>query len=352
MKQTFDLVSHFFALLPLSVLWINLKNLRSKILFIFLIVATVCSIVYHSIDKTHASFHALHTIDRFTSCTIIILTFWLYIDKYWYGTLICVAFVLFFVLLEAENIINDLVLEGLVSIQVILALVIFVYEGYEDNFKKPVYNVKDPFFGSFFLTQSLAIFFFLQDTPPYYHSLWHLFAFTSLGSVIAHSSKTSEDTVNDYVSKNKALFYWIGSLPCRLFISWILIDLHSGEGSYIALVFLLIAMLMLPGFVFTVASYTKYFEYSPRMQRQYVYWKGIMNDRRMVTMTKGTLTYFTIAGLLFAGFIGAAGWVLLIDTVLSACIWWWKATTDVTTKSNTIVYKKIKPTLQLDKLVF
>ena len=88
MKQTFALVSHFFALLPLAVLfssvhrgdWSTFETKISSFLFVFLWFVVGCSVAYHAVDEAFESYHALHAIDRFTSSTIIILTFWLYVD--------------------------------------------------------------------------------------------------------------------------------------------------------------------------------------------------------------------------------------------------------------------------------
>ena len=112
-----------------------------------------------------------------------------------------------------------------------LALIIVVsiylfYREKQKNTNERRFNMKDPFFFSFFLTQLLAVLFFLWD-EPYMHSLWHLFAFVSLGSVIVHSGNTETD------EREKLIFYCLSSLPSRFFIAWIFMDWESGDGGLV-----------------------------------------------------------------------------------------------------------------------
>lgn len=312
MKQAFDLVSHFFASLPISVLISTIKNTGSdseKILLIALIIAVGCSLAYHSVDSTFESYDYLHAIDRFTSSAIILLTFWLYIDRFenWI-TIIVLVMVLVFVLLEARYDFPALAVEGIVLGLVIIAIVVFILKKYgileQDEKRKRIYRLRDPFFLSFFLTQILAIVFFAVDTDPYFHSLWHLFAFISLGSVLIHS--LPEDEKNKYGGCTKEYFvdltYWLGSLPSRLFISWIFIHMGEGEGWPLGIVFLCLWLIMVGGLCK---------KKNPEM----------MTERRKYTMKKGAVTYLCMFSFLFAQMIGAAGWILLGDTILSAFIW-------------------------------
>ena len=327
MKQTFDLVSHFFALLPIAVLSSTLykDELGSgKILLGALIISSSCSIAYHSVDKTFESFDTLHTIDRFTSSAIILLTFWLYIDRFQNWITLLVLFILLVVvLLEAFDHFPALAVEGTVLGFVIIAVVIFCLKmnnfgdkmKLRENFKiyfnrdgnrLRIYNFFDPFFLSFFSTQILAIVFFVVDTKPYFHSLWHVFAFISLGSVLIHSLPEDTGNQNSYGGFTNeyfvALTYWLGSLPSRLFISWIFIHMQKGEGWPLGIVFICLSLIM----VFGV-------------------WKArdnkMMTDRRKITSAKGTVAYFIIACFLFAQTIGVAGWILFADTLVSAVIW-------------------------------
>lgn len=333
MKQTFDLVSHFFALLPLAVLWepARSNDRKSQILFVFLLVATICSVIYHAVSDPKGT---LHTIDRFTSCTIIVLTFWLYIDDLWRWSFGAIIVVLLFVLLEANKVIDSMVIEGLVLFLVLFALCIYFAQlcsvSSDDRKYNRKYNLKDPFFGSFFLTQILAIYFFVEDINPYYHSLWHLFAFVSLGSVITHTLKSQG------FEKEVAMFYLLGSLPSRLFISWIFIDWHKGEGVYVGSVFTFLALFMIIGCCVKDPS-------------------GMMTTRRKRTVIKGAVTYSIIVGLLFSENIGAAGWLLFGDTIISAGLWlqekasWFQGKASGDKKT----YMKVKtPTLKLHNMVF
>ena len=338
MKQTFDLVSHFFALLPLAVLGSYLqkdmgKKKPSLILFIFLVFAVTFSIVYHAIDKTSESFHTWQTIDRFTSSAIVILTFWLYIDRinYWVTTAI-LGIILVSVLLEANSVFgSDWIVDGILLLFILVAIFIFLYrkcQGAEDR----IYELKDPFFGSFFLTQILAVTFFLIDTDPYFHSLWHMFAFISLGSVIIHSlpgepNKYGEFDREFYVG----MLYWLGSLPSRLFISWIFIDMGEGEGLPLGIVFAVLCLMMASGL--------------------YKKDSNMITPRRAFTMSIGVFMYFMITILLFFQLIGAAGGVLLASTLVSAASWFYFEYYRGKEEKYTEVPNK-PPTLKLHNMVF
>ncbi len=348
MKQTFDIVSHFFAILPLAVLsstlyrgaWKSSETKFSALLLVFLLVAVACSLAYHSVDKSFQSFDTLHAIDRFTSSTIIILTFWLYIDRIKIPTVIALVVMLVLVVFEAYDYIVSEVVEGAVVFLVFVAIIVFALNKYEyseyfrrDTERERIYEFRDPFFGSFFLTQIVAIFFFLADVDPYYHSLWHVFAFISLGSVLIHSLPGSGNTFGQnsrefYV----VLIYWLGSLPSRLFISFIFIDLGQGEG-YISLFFLLLTFFML---VRVLMNY------------------NTMTRRRIITTVKGFISYLVVTLLLITGSIGAAGWVLFADTLVSASVWVYFEVYyhPQGKKREESVPKKNLPALQLRNMVF
>ncbi len=365
MKQTFDLVSHFFALLPTVVLLSTIyetkkeiertseeseRNLKEReknlsiVILSALIFAVIFSLFYHSVDSTHDWYDALHAIDRFTSSAIILLTFWLYIDRFknWI-TVIVLAIVLIFVLLEALLDFPALAVEGIVLGFVLIAIVIFSCKKYRclkrDENRERIYTFKDPFFLSFFLTQILAIIFFAVDTEPYFHSLWHLFAFISLGSVLIHS--LPEDETNKYGGCTQeyfiALTYWLGSLPSRLFISWIFIHMGEGEGWPLGVVFLLLWLPMVYGVY--EAKYSK-------------------TTRRKITIIKGAVTYLIIAIFLFAQMIGVAGWILFGDTILSALVWVYYEKEDLSKITYTPFYNykgtrsEFRPTLKLNNMVF
>jgi hypothetical protein len=353
MKQTFDLVSHFFALLPIAVLCGSKKEIIHKIILIFLCFAVFTSFIYHTMDPTSSNYNFFHTVDRFFSCSLVLLTFWLYIDHYKKSSVVVIAIMLVFVLLEAYNVVSDIVVESVLFFFVVLAIWIFLRElvnsakqkgkkvcelvnsakqekntpESENTPKK--YRLKDPFFGSFFITQILAVTFFLWDTPPYYHSLWHLFAFVSLASVLKHYD-SEENSESD-----TALFYLLGSLPSRLFIAWIFIDWHEGEGFYVALVFSLLVLLLLIGLV------------SQGKQK--------MTIRRRRTSALSLVAYFCMAIFLYYDKIYVAGWILLCSTLVSGILWGLenleKLKKCFSRKNN---YKPVSPspTLQLNNMVF
>lgn len=339
MKQTFDLVSHFFALLPIAVLCQSKKEIIHKIILIFLCFAVFTSFIYHTMDPTSSNYNFYHTVDRFFSCSLVLLTFWLYIDHYKKSSVVVIAIMLVFVLLEAYNVVSDIVVESVLFFFVVLAIWIFLRELV--NFAKQKentpeskntpkkYRLKDPFFGSFFITQILAVFFFLMDTPPYYHSLWHLFAFVSLASVLKHYD-SEENSESD-----TALFYLLGSLPSRLFIAWIFIDWHEGEGFYVALVFSLLVLLLFIGLV------------SQGKQK--------MTIRRRRTSALSLVAYFCMAISLFYDKIYVAGWILLCSTLVSGILWGLENLEKLKKRfSRENNYKLVSPspTLQLNNMVF
>lgn len=362
MKQTFDLVSHFFALLPLAVLSSSISLSKcdyetklSAVLFIFLIIAVVCSVAYHSFDDTCDCFAALHAIDRFTSSTIVILTFWLYIDRIKMYTGIAIFSIFILVILEAYEVISGLTIEIYVGMLIVIAISIFVlkwserydYLKQEDD-RKRMYDLKDPFFGSFFLTQILAVVFFMIDVDPYYHSLWHLFAFVSLGSVLIHSLPGQDLKYGKY-SRGfyVALIYWLGSLPSRFFISAIFIHMEKGDGWPIAIVFVIFTLTMLGGALMICLE-----KYNYMRKNSVVVKLPNLETRRKWTMLKGAITYSIITVLLFLDMIAAAGYLLGADTILSAIIWL------IYKNSSKDMYSRVPPvpqdksSLKLNNMVF
>lgn len=327
MKQTFDLVSHFFALLPGVILLRNPKE-YSRILLLFLTVAVIASLAYHAVESGDL-YDVLHPIDRFFSCSLILLTFWLYIDNWRKTSVFVIIVMLVFVVLEAEEVVDDMVVEGVLLLFVFGAIIVYFYERCQDEKNLRKNNLKDPFFGSFFITQILAVYFFIVDTDPYYHSLWHLFAFVSLASVLTHSGTTSEGDKTD-----TALFYLLGSLPSRLFIAWIFIDWDTGDGYYVAWVFFFLAIFMFIGWMYSLMPGLK------------ILWT------KKVTSFIGSAAYAFVAHFLFSGSISTAGWILLGSTVASAVLWdkWVSVKNDVMALRP--APKQKYSTLQLNNMVF
>ena len=207
----FDLASHLFAALPLYMAYAT----GQTYLLYFTVITTLISLVYH-IDENNISLH----LDEFASCALIVVTFMTYMNDVYRPTYIALGLLLVVVLVDyfAElDIINFYV--GLTAF---VALLIFVYERQTLEELPQRLKVKDAYFISFIVTQCMAVAFFLWDKDPYAHSLWHLFAFVSLGSAIAHIHEKDEDV-------KRKVFYVLGSIPSRLFISAILIHWTTAE---------------------------------------------------------------------------------------------------------------------------
>ena len=207
----FDLASHLFAALPLYMAYAT----GQSYLLYFTIITTIISLVYHS-DENNISLH----LDEFASCALIVVTFMTYVNDVYKPTYIALGLLLVVVLIDFYadlDIINFYV--GLVAF---IALLIFFYERRTVKEMPQRLKVKDAYFISFVVTQCMAVAFFLWDKDPYAHSLWHLFAFVSLGSAIAHIHEKDEDV-------KRKVFYVLGSIPSRLFISAILIHWTTAE---------------------------------------------------------------------------------------------------------------------------
>ena len=337
MKQTFDLVSHFFALLPLAALGLRIGKpkqfdkpfYRDASLFFFLLATVSVSLWYHSYRVDDPERAVSHSVDLFFSSAIVAITFLLYVDHEFYPTVasLCLIAGLVYWEHDTDSMVPE-ILRYIVIGLIIAAAVYFFLKERKTNLEDRRFNMKDPYFISFFLTQCLAIIFFLVDTHPYYHSLWHLFAFVSLASVITHSGGNSVKNTMD-----TKLFYLLGSLPSRLFIAWIFIDWERGDGYYVGLLFLTLSIVMLFGFV----------KFTDKMSL-----------RRWWTSLIGVNGYFVISMLLFGGWIAEAGWILILCTVVSFALWVmedFKYFED-RSKYEPVQTKPYPPTLELNNLVF
>ena len=174
-------------------------------LLYFTAVTTIISIVYH-MDENSISLH----LDEFASCALIVVTFMTYVNDVYKPTYVALALLLAVVIIDYYSGLD--IINFYVGFAAFVALVIFLYERRTVEEMPQRLKVKDAYFISFVVTQFMAVAFFLWDKDPYAHSLWHLFAFVSLGSAIAHIHENDEDV------KRKA-FYTLGSIPSRLFIS-------------------------------------------------------------------------------------------------------------------------------------
>lgn len=288
MKRNFDLVSHFFALMPLVILIRNIMNsqkvIRDLVLAVFLTSAVGTSIWYHSFESTGVGYVDAQSVDHFFSASLVAITFLLYVDHYYWPTILSVIVIGILVWFEHESK-NNMPRYMFLALIIVVSIYLF-YRERKKNTKERRFNMKDPFFFSFFFTQLLAVLFFLWD-EPYMHSLWHLFAFVSLGSVIVHSGNTETDEIE------KLIFYCLSSLPSRFFISWIFMDWESGDGGLVGTVFLLLSLSMGWGFY----------------------------KKRRLYLCKGCLSYLVISILLYAKLMYGAGCVFVGDTFVSACIY-------------------------------
>lgn len=201
----FDLVSHFFGTLPIYMAYTT----NQIHLLIFTLITVITSFIYH-LDENKVSLH----FDEFASSALIVVTFMTYINGMYKSTYLALALLLGVVITD-YYLDFDLV-TIFVGLVVFTSILVFIHEKRTLKVQPQRLNVTDIYFLSFVSTQVIAIAFFLWDKDPYAHSLWHLFAFTSLGSAIAHVHE------NDMDLKRK-VFYWLGSIPSRLFISAILI---------------------------------------------------------------------------------------------------------------------------------
>jgi len=208
----FDLASHMFAALPIYMAYAT----KQYYLLAFTFIATIISFIYH-LNETKLSL----VFDEFASCALIVVTFMVYMNHVYNPTYIALVVLLIVVIID-YYVEADLV-DYFVGMVVLTAVLVFLYERKTLTEKPQRLKVKDAYFASFLTTQIIAVAFFIWDKDPYAHSLWHLFAFISLGSAIAHIHENDEDM-------KRIVFYCLGSIPSRLFLSAIFI--HWRTASY------------------------------------------------------------------------------------------------------------------------
>lgn len=207
----FDLASHMFAILPAYMAYVTKQNY----LFAITMITTITSFIYH-LNETKLSL----VFDEFASCALIIVTVMIYMNNVYKPAYIALAFLLVVVIInyyeEAD------IIDYFVGVVVVTAVLVFIYERKTLTEIPQRLKVKDAYFASFLCTQIIAIAFFIWDKDPYAHSLWHLFAFISLGSAIAHIHENDADL-------KRIVFYCLGSIPSRLFIAAIFIHWKTAE---------------------------------------------------------------------------------------------------------------------------
>ena len=305
--------THLFAILPLSISYYYNETL----ICIFIVIATLISLIYHS-DETNKEFHHL---DHFFSSSLIILTFVLYLEHAYKLTVVSLVLLAVFVLIEYHNDIN--IIEWFVGFVALASIVVFVYEKHFLNNPSQRFDYKSFYFLGFFFTQLLAVGFFVWDKEPYAHSFWHLFAFISLGAVLAQTCSLTNDSEKTPKNKkfDRIVFYWLGSVPSRLYISYVLLDWGSTSNTKalpVAITFLLLAVSM------------------------------VVQRKSSHAKTKAT-SYSIIAGVMFFGdHIDLAGGVLAVDTILSAAGWFRRKQNKIEQRS---MGTKVQ-TIELAELVF
>ncbi len=311
MVNWFDIGTHFFALLPIAVS----IHYREFIIMVFLILSTIVSLIYHA-DESNKEFHYL---DHFFSSGLVSITFLLYVEHAYKITAVILILLAGFAYIEYVNDYNIIV--WFVGFIGVLATGLFAYEKFYKKNKSKRFDYKDMYFIGFFVTQLLAIFFFLWDKDPYSHSFWHLFAYISLGSVLTHTGSLKTEVQKSEKDKeiDQVLFFWLASLPSRIYISIVLIDwgTTTQENSIpIAIAFLLLGASMVA-------------------------------NRKSEHANNKALAYAIISGILFFGDrLELAGGILLADTVISAVYWMRK---NVWTNTDKKV-EKIAPDFAVDEI--
>ena len=307
----FDMVSHLFAVLPMYMAYVT----NQMHLLYFTVFTTIISLVYHS-DENSISLH----LDEFASCALIIVTFMTYVNDVYKPTYIAITLLLAVVIIDYYAELD--IINFFVGLTVFIAMIIFFYERHTLQETPQRLKIKDAYFISFISTQIIAVAFFLWDKDPYAHSLWHLFAFVSLGSAIAHIHENDEDV-------KRKVFYVLGSIPSRLFIASILIHWSTAEHPTnlpVAIGTLALALVLLAKPVRDM-------------------WKG---DWDYFLLLHGN-SYIIIAIFLFIHMehnAMIAGLWLILDTIVSGYMWYNRG--KVTKEIQTPKYKK----LQLHNLRF
>lgn len=311
----FDMGSHFFSLLPIFMAY----KTNQMFLFYFTLVTAIVSLVYHS-DENIVSLH----VDEFASSALIIVTLMVYMDEIYKATYLSIVLLLAVVLVDYYTQID--IVMFFVGIVAAASTIVFVYERRTLKVKPQRLKVKNAYFISFVTTQAIAIAFFLWDKDPYAHSLWHLFAFVSLGSAIAHIHENDE-------KMKRQVFYCLGSIPSRVFISVIFIHWDTAVYPHnipVAIGFIVLALALI-----TKSLKDTWVRYSSLIKLMH----GVSYILASVFLLLGTSNNVRIAGVCF-----------LVDTIVSAFAWYNKNKPLLQAVSNKEVpeYKKI----QLENLRF
>ena len=280
--NNFDIVSHYFAILPIFLTFMY----DLTYLGIFSTVTVFMSLVHHWYPENNYLTH----VDEFFASSLIFVSFLIYVENtYIYaGTaVVLLLFVVYFDLyvdIDLVTIFVGIIVFGTISM--------FVYNKEIRKISNRVYDVWNPYFISFVLTQALAVVFYLwgayEPDQPYAHSFWHVFAFVGFGSLVAHISPNTNEILN------RVSFYWLGSIPCRLFIAWVLIDWETASWESRLPVFFVFAALAAP-ILYKI----------PRLSFRFFV----------------SLLYVALVILILFGHMYSAGWVLVSSTLVSMGDW-------------------------------
>lgn len=239
----FDIVSHYAAILPIALAYYYDLNFLAA----FTSFAVFVSLVHHA-DPDNDIWMC---VDIFFSSSLIIIGYFVYIVNMRIAFLAPIFSLLFFFTFISVFVRVDVV-TYFMAFLILCAAGSFTYDRQVKKMTSEIYDVSHAYFISFVVTQLLAVYFYLKagydDNDKYSHSFWHVFAFTSLASLIVHISPKRNKELD------KILFYWLGSVPCRLFISWVFIDWDQAEkaqSSPILGIFIIITIIVLGGIRFS-----------------------------------------------------------------------------------------------------
>lgn len=283
--NNFDVVSHFFAVLPIFLTFMY----DLTYLGIFSTITVIMSLVHHWYPENDYLTH----VDEFFASALIFVAFLVYVENtyvYAGSSVVLLFFVVYFDIFVDVDLVTIFV-----GIIVFATVSMFLYDKEIRKVKRSVYDVWNPYFISFITTQLMAIVFYLwgayEPDQPYAHSFWHVFAFVSFGSLVVHISPNKNDILN------RVSFYWLGSVPCRLFIAWVLIDWETASWESRLPVFFVFSILVVPILLKI-----------PRMSLRFVI----------------SLLYVALVVLILLGDMYSAGWVLVSSTIVSMGDWFVK----------------------------
>ena len=201
MINYFDMASHIFAALPIALTYFyNLTYL-----FVFAIFTVFVSLAHHAYSENEILTH----VDEFFASSLIFISFLVYVENAYVlagAAVFFLAFVVFF-----DIFVNIDIVTIFVGFVVFCTFFMFAYDREIRHLQSKVYNIWDPYFLSFVLTQLLAIVFYLwgayDDDEPYAHAFWHVFAFVSFASLVVHVCPNTNKTLD------RVLFYWLDQFP-------------------------------------------------------------------------------------------------------------------------------------------